>query len=163
MDALVALVNKSQGEEMLAIEFKYSDRFNSRKVMIDRPPYRALAGALSWRDTDAVLSDSAINQLVRCHAIAGSMAPRTPRPNASLLVVHHSEDTLAPKLAGKYRGYLGNGDLVQTATLNTWVSAMGSEARSPAQRVAVAGLALRYVREEESDVAWQGIDGRRKT
>ncbi|TQL32168.1 hypothetical protein FB554_0284 [Barrientosiimonas humi] len=162
VDALVAM-GTSRGEELLAVEIKYSDRFNSRRVDIDRAPYRDLAESSGlWRDADSTLREPQVNQLVRCHALAAAVSgDLTGRPAApTMLVLHHTDDVTSRGLVDGYVGHLADPTLVKAATLDEFVGILRRSARSAAQRAVARDLELRYVAESESEAVWQMSDDR---
>ncbi|TXI56030.1 MULTISPECIES: PGN_0703 family putative restriction endonuclease [Mycobacteriaceae] len=164
LDALM-LVSTRTGDELLAVELKYVDRFNSRLVNIDRIPYRRLATTHDlWRDVDHVLQASEVNQLVRCHALAVAVSDDLitgqKRP-ARLVVVHHHADPSSTAAVDRYRAHLQEPALVQAVTLKSFVTALHVQARSPKQRRAARDLYRRYVDESESEPAWDLHQSRR--
>ncbi|MCX2714124.1 PGN_0703 family putative restriction endonuclease [Mycolicibacterium sp. J2] len=158
VDVLVLLATRT-GDELLVIEIKYSDRFNSRTVNIDRPTYRQLASAhVLWADVDTVLQTSAVNQLARCHALAmavsDDLAPNRNRP-PSVVVLHHEFDQRALDIVKKYQALQHDPSLIQALSLRAFVSALVTHARSSEQRFAARALELRYISEVESQEAWE--------
>lgn len=145
-------------EELLVIEVKYSDRFNSRRVDIDRPPYHQLQSKRAlWRSADVVLNSADLNQLVRCHALAVALSDdltdfrsRTP----TLVVLHHDADVGSTAMVDRYRTHLAEHALVESIAHRAFVAALHSEARTRAQREAARSLQLRYIEERESELAW---------
>lgn len=158
LDVLVS-VRTNDSEELLAVEIKYSDRFNSRRVNIDRAPYRRLATAKPiWRDIDGVLQATEVNQLVRCHALAAALSDDLAgchAPVPTLLVLHHAADMNAATTIARYRTHLCQTMLTQGITHRAFISALYTEAKSPAQRQAARTLQLRYIDENESELAWR--------
>lgn len=163
LDVLM-LVSTRTGDELLAIELKYVDRFNSRRVNIDRLPYRLLATSHDlWRDVDHVLQASEVNQLVRCHALAVAVADdliASQKGHASLVVVHHHADPSSTAAVDRYRAHLHDPAMVQAVTLGAFISALQRQARSPQQRQAACDLYRRYVDESESEPTWDLHQGR---
>lgn len=157
LDVLIQ-VSTPTGDQLVVAEVKYSDRFNSRPVNIDRPPYRQLANAhLLWADADTVLRTSAVNQLARCHALAVAVShDLTPgqKELPKIVVLHHESDANSSAAIASYTACLEEPSLIRSASLRTLVSALRTQARSPQQRRAARDLALRYIDECESEQAW---------
>lgn len=158
LDVLVSL-KTSHSVELLAIEIKYSDRFNSRRVDIDRPPYRKLATDHGlWRDTDRVLHAAEVNQLVRCHALTVALSAKMADRQSdlpTLIVLHHESDATSSAAVDRYRTHLHRPSLARGITLNAFVDALRSQARSQRQRQSARTLELRYVDESHSEQAWE--------
>lgn len=162
IDALIR-VRTSLGDELIAIETKYADRFNSRRVNIDRPPCRELASKVGlWRDPDSALMTPRLNQLVRCHALATAVAKDVVgRPTVpTLVVLHHRDDAAPPVLVDEYADHLSVPALVTAHTLDEFVNAANAASSSRVQRHAARALELRYVAETESEEAWQASGDR---
>lgn len=156
VDALVELRTTS-GAELLAIETKYADRFNSRRVNIDKQPYRDLAARVGlWADPDASLGSTQLNQLVRCHALAAAVAKdligRATVPG--LLVLHHRDDAASRILTNAYSEHVAKPTRVHAHTLDQFVDALRHSAASRRQQKTARALELRYIDEGESDAAW---------
>lgn len=157
VDALV-MMQTSRGGELLAVEIKYADRFNSRCVDIDTPPYHDLAQSLNlWTDADRTLLSPDINQLVRCHALTAAVsrdifASSTPVPG--VLILHHEADKASRAVSDSYRSHLNEPSLLRNATLTEFIAALGDTAKSAAQREKARTLQLRYITESESEAAW---------
>ncbi|MEY1676080.1 hypothetical protein AB4Z55_18085 [Gordonia sp. ABKF26] len=157
IDALIEM-RTSRGAELLAVEIKYSDRFNSRQVYIDRRPYRDLAAYTGlWRSVNAALQTPQVNQLVRCHALATIMSNDLigKVSTANLLVVHHTEDRPSRQVAEDYVGYLNDPAIAHVATLDAFVEALAGTAVQPRERLIAANLRVRYTAESESEAAWR--------
>lgn len=157
IDALV-LMRTSRGNEFLAIEVKYSDRFNSRRVDIDRPPYRDLAASVGlWRDPDNTLRAMEINQLARCHALTAAVSREMAgMPSAAgLLVLHHSEDAGSRAVVDRYRSHLSDPTLIRAVTLGDFITTLERSATSADQREAALALNVRYLAESKSESAWR--------
>lgn len=156
VDALLELRTAS-GSELLAIETKYADRFNSRRVDIDKQPYRDLGAQVAlWKDPDESLRSAHLNQLVRCHALAAAVAKdlvgRTPVP--SVLVLHHCDDAASRLLVDTYIDQVADPTLVRAHSLDEFVDALTLSATTSWQRKTARALELRYVAESESEAAW---------
>lgn len=157
IDALLQM-RTSQGQELLAAEIKYSDRFNSRRVNIDQWPYRQLAASTGlWREPGNTLQTRAVNQLVRCHALAAAVSREMSDtiPTPSLLVVHHKDDAASRNVVHQYTTHLSEDHLTRAVRLDELVAAYQRQARSPGQRHVARALELRYVAENESESAWR--------
>lgn len=162
IDALIQVRTRS-ADELIAVETKYADRFNSRKVDIDLPPYRELASKVGlWSDPDAVLGAPRLNQLARCHALAaavsGDFVDRVSVPN--LVILHHRDDVVSPMIAEDYADHLSDPLLVGAHTLDRFVNAATATSSSHEQKKIARALELRYVAEVESEQAWQGSGDR---
>lgn len=162
IDALVHM-RTTLGDELLAVETKYSDRFNSRRVDVDKQPHKDLAASVEiWRDPDTTLQTAEVNQLVRCHALAlalsRDMTGRTSTPG--LLVLHHDDDAASRSVVDGYGAHLHDPALARAVRLGDFVAAVRRTATSPGQREAARALELRYVAECESEAAWQASDDR---
>jgi len=156
IDGLIQ-VRSGFGDELIALETKYADRFNSRRVDIDQPPYRRLAARVGlWSDPSAALGAAHLNQLVRCHALAAAVAEdfvgRATVPN--LLVLHHRDDAASRFLVNDYAVHLADPALVHAHTLGDFLNAFASTAYSQKERKIARGLDLRYAAEVESEPAW---------
>lgn len=151
IDVLVVVAG-ARGTEVVAIEIKYTDRFNSRYVDISTPSYRELAmNSGIWADPTHVLTDRRVNQLTRIHALATShglsLNIRTP---VSLLVLAHELDTSAGQIVNKYRECVTT-SVVQLISLRTACESIATTA-PPSQRTTARLLQLRYGDEHVS--AW---------
>lgn len=145
----------SVGVASVVVETKYVDRFNSRIVEIDRPRYRALAATTGlWAEPSRALAQRNLNQLVRCHALAASVAMRREGELPCLVVVHRADDAGASQLVGEYSSTMSNSDHLRAVTLEDVVRTMLSEARSREQRRISNDLLLRYCLEDESKESW---------
>lgn len=157
IDAVV-LLGTVAGEEILAIEVKYADRFNSRRVSIDRAPYRQLASEVAlWREPNELFASQSINQLVRCHALAAALTRDwlgyTREP--TLLVLHHREDSNSRSVINNYKDHLAKPNLCRETNLDEFVTALAAASETDGQRSLVHALHARYVAEEDSETAWQ--------
>lgn len=133
-----------RGTEIIAVEVKYADRFNSRVVDISTPPYLRLAERAGlWADAAGVLGDRRFNQLARVHALAAShgLSLGVSAP-ASLLVFSHGMDASATEVVEGYR-LLVDGPLVRHASLRDACRAV-VDAAPPRHRAAARDLDLRY-------------------
>ncbi|WP_133167769.1 PGN_0703 family putative restriction endonuclease [Mycolicibacterium austroafricanum] len=152
IDALI-VVSGDRGSEVVAVEVKYADRFNSRHVDILTPSYQELAQRSGlWPEASQVLADRRVNQLARIHALATShgLALDIGVP-ASLLVLAHELDTVASTVVDDYMRSVA-GPLVHRASLRTACAAIVAAA-PPHQKSMARNLQLRYGAESESS-AW---------
>lgn len=161
LDAVVLLETNS-GEELLAIEVKYTDRFSSRRVSIDRAPYRQLANDTElWQNPDEVFASQPVNQLVRCHGLAAALSiewlGQTRQP--TFLVLHHREDNKSRLTVDRYKSHLTKADLCQEASLDDFVMALAAASETEEQRSLVSAIHCRYLAEEQSEAAWQDWNG----
>lgn len=149
IDALV-VVSGGCGTEVVAVEVKYADRFNSRLVNISTPSYHKLARRSGlWPEPSQVLSNRRLNQLVRIHALATShgLAIDVGVP-ASLLVLAHELDTTAGTVVDEYKRCVA-GPLVHHASLRSACELIVAAAPSN-QRTIAQDLQLRYATESAS-------------
>ncbi len=157
LDVLVMIATPA-GEQLVVIEIKYCDRFNSRRVDINTPEYRQLASECElWVDADRVLETSELNQLVRCHALAAAVSKdvsSVPKMCPSLVVLHHDGDDRASDLVAQYATELAEPLLARNVSLNRFVQVLSEQAQSKIQKRVARDLELRYVDEEESECAW---------
>lgn len=149
IDALI-VVTGDCGAEVVAVEVKYADRFNSRHVDISTPSYHQLARRSGlWSEPSQVLTDRRVNQLARIHALATShgLALDIDVP-ASLLVLAHELDTVASTVVDKYMTCV-TGPLVRRTSLRSACASIIAAAPSH-QRAMARNLQLRYGAESES-------------
>lgn len=149
IDALIVAAGDS-GTEVIAVEVKYADRFNSRLVDISTTPYRGLAERAGlWADAAEVLGRRRVNQLARVHALAASysLSLGVSAP-ASLVVLSHAMDASAVDVVEEYRP-LVNGPLVHHATLREACRSV-VDAAPPRHGNAARDLELRYGSEDGS-------------
>jgi hypothetical protein len=148
IDALIVAAGDC-GTEVIAVEVKYADRFNSRHVDIATPPYHDLARRSGlWTSPSQVLTDCRVNQLARIHALATSygLSLDIGAP-ASLLVLAHELDTIAGDVTDEYQSCV-NGPLVHRASLRSALTCAVIAAPSR-HRGAAQDLHLRYGPESE--------------
>nr|WP_125214129.1 hypothetical protein [Streptomyces griseofuscus] len=143
----------------LAIEMKYADRFNSRYIPVaENPKYRALADETGlWSLDSSGTKVRAINQLLRCHALAASLST-TKRPTSHaplLLVIHHPGDRSALKISDLYRSALHIPDLFKAMPLTQLLDAMQQNAPSRMKAELVKELRIRYIDHSLSEAAWE--------
>ncbi|MFF0385192.1 PGN_0703 family putative restriction endonuclease [Streptomyces sp. NPDC004286] len=157
LDAWIHLETES-GPLGLAVEVKYSDRFNSRHLNVsENPKYQALANETGLWDLSGRKSQSRpVNQLLRCHALAADLWLTTHKGGElpTILVLHHPGDQSAPKTAELYREALNRPDLMKVASLDQLVSQMRMTATSKYQRTVARTLRIRYLGHELSEASW---------
>jgi hypothetical protein len=132
------------GTEVIAVEVKYADRFNSRLVDISTSPYRELARRAGlWADAAKVLGGRRVNQLARVHALAASysISLGVSAP-ASLLVLSHEMDASAADVVEEYR-MLVDGPLVHHVHLRNACRSV-VDAAPPRYGSAARDLDVRY-------------------
>lgn len=152
------LVNTSEGIEAIVLEFKYSDRFNSRRLDLEHnPAYLKLADSTGlWLRPEATFTDKAVNQLVRCHALAASVLLSKGRgERTSLIVFHHSDDAPARSIVGSYRAQVHRTEDVVSMILSQLLVLMAEEAPDEKSREQVQRLCRRYDNEESSEAYWR--------
>lgn len=150
IDVLVVATGDS-GPEVIAVEIKYADRFNSRRVDISTPPYHDLARSSGlWTEPSRALTDPRVNQLARVHALATSYARSlgVARP-VSLVAVAHEADAAAQEVVSAYAACV-NGPLVTLASLRA-VCASAVETAPVSQQHSAERFHARYGCEAGSD------------
>jgi hypothetical protein len=158
IDALILAVGDT-GTEVIAVEVKYADRFNSRRVDIDTQPYRELARRSGlWKFPSRALTDRRLNQLARIHALATSYALSldVDRPT-SLLVLTHGLDHVAEAVVDDYRRCVG-GHFVQRVSLQDVCTTVFATAPSR-DRASAQQLVMRYGDESGSSAHAPNISG----
>jgi hypothetical protein len=157
VDALVHL-DSPTGHEVLIIEVKYADRFNSRSVDVEHNRrYANLAKDSNlWRVDDHNLWTRRVNQLLRCHALGasvlGSQRARSSPP--CLLLIHHPLDVHAVEMASAYQAVVTRPETVQVCNLDRLLATMRDSALTDAQRSACDALRLRYLDHGRSEQMW---------
>lgn len=156
IDVLVTAVGDT-GTEVIALEVKYGDRFNSRRVNIDTPSYRDLGEARGlWTEPAQALTNPRVNQLARVHALATSHARSVgiTRP-ASVVVVAHDSDRFARDLVGEYAACVAS-DAIRLTSLTDVCASLRAEAPLR-HRSAVDFLTLRYGNEDGSSTVRKAL------
>lgn len=105
---VLLVVKGGQSDEVIAVEVKYADRFNSRRVNIETPAYRELADRTRlWKSPGLALADRRTNQLARIHALATSYALSLGiDAPTSMLLISHAMDDGAARIARAYTGHV---------------------------------------------------------
>ncbi|MET7769086.1 hypothetical protein [Nocardia sp. NPDC005366] len=154
IDALI-IAHGDRGPEAIAIEVKYADRFNSRRVNIATAPYRDLASRSGlWTEPSWALSERRVNQLARIHALATSYAMSLDiAVPVTLLVLTHDLDTSAAQVVGEYQRYV-SGPLVRRVSISEACNLVVDSA-PPHCRGMAQNLLLRYGSEAASDTSVQ--------
>jgi PD-(D/E)XK nuclease superfamily protein len=149
VDTLIVVAG-DHGSEVIAVEVKYADRFNSRHVDIATAPYRELASRSGlWTAPSWTLANRRVNQLARIHALATSYALSLGiAAPASLLVLTHELDTSAGRLIDDYQRCV-NGPLVHRATIRSVCTSVVAAATARS-RATAQDLHLRYGTESGS-------------
>lgn len=148
-----------EGPLGIAFEIKYADRFNSRNLNVsDNPKYRSLAehtGLWSLDSSEAKLR--AVNQLIRCHALAASMwTKRHGRASLPMLaIIHHPADRSALKVTTLYQSALQIPNLLRVFDLDQLFEAMRLNAQCQQQADLAGHLRTRYVDHIASDEDWK--------
>ncbi|SIJ41174.1 Uncharacterised protein [Mycobacteroides abscessus subsp. bolletii] len=149
IDALLVVAGDC-GIEVVAVEVKYADRFNSRHLNISTPPYQRLAQRSGlWSAPSQVLTDRRMNQLARIHALATSHGlSRNIDLPASLLVLAHEMDTVAADVVDEYKSCVTRARVHRVSLRSACASVV---AAAPSHHTTVArDLELRYGAESES-------------
>jgi hypothetical protein len=157
VDALIRIATGA-GPLCLVVEVKYLDRFNSRKLDLrGNEAYSRLAEASGiWDITQEGFYASAVNQLVRCHAVGASIQQAAGIPSMPiLLLLHHPDDRSALSIAAKYRAVLAEETSFLTCGLDRFVAAMMVTAPTAHRVAEVVDLRRRYLELDESEEWWQ--------
>lgn len=163
LDALLVVKTES-GSEVVVMEFKYADRFNSRVVDISRNlKYQDLAQKTGlWINPSSAFTERKLNQLIRCHALGARIADRDVGQDltTNLVVVHHALDHQAKEIVDLYRGCVVNPQAVKSTTLDEVLNLMKCHASIASQRATAEDLLLRYGNEPASEKSWLGLTQR---
>lgn len=151
-DAIV-VAEGVNGPIVIAIETKYSDRFNSRSIEVgDR--YQGVSSL--WRQR-GVAANSSSNQLARVHALGAKVGIQS-RPNerltAELLLLRHGTDEGAGVIAEGYRRKLNDPNLLHDISLQRLFAAMRETSGTDKETNLSRELDLRYSSLEASDMVW---------
>ena len=143
-----------KGLESTVFEFKYADRFSSRKVEISKNHsyIDLLDSGTLWRSQEALV-ESRFNQLSRCHALATSVSRRhaDPTSTATLVVVATDNDSAALRLLDDYRKELIDPHTSSLLTLETAIASAALSAPNVTAEESMHAIWLRYVHFEASD------------
>lgn len=103
IDLMIGVTTRA-GNEFVAMEIKYADRFNSRAIDLRTDAYRGLIEAAGlWHSKVSLEPRSATNQLLRCHALATSLSLVSfDHSDTTLILVTLDDDDLATAIAEKY-------------------------------------------------------------
>lgn len=159
IDVVLTLAT-SAGTELVAIEVKYADRFNSRQVDLATDRYfRFAQRSRLWRDAEGALKAPSLNQLVRTHALAVSMAEQRhgPAASASVLVLVHGEDETAEQIVDEYASVLSDPQQVQHRSHDQFVLALRASAPTSDALEVASALHRRYCDESQSEAAWRAF------
>jgi hypothetical protein len=152
-------VQSPAGTEGIVLELKYTDRFSTRKLPIaDSPRYRQLADDSGlWRTPDQALTDDAVGQLLRCHALGlrTLQVDHQKTLPVTLLLVNHPLDLAAPAVLERYREHLSEPRLAHQVDLEQFLEAAAATAPGSVSLRAIDELRLRYLAHEESEPLWQ--------
>lgn len=153
VDAMITL-STATGRLYLAVEVKYGDRFNSRKVAIERNLRYLKLGDL-WHDPTATLPDRRLNQLTRCHALAEWSARNTERPaESALLLLHFPGDAEAIELAQRYTSVLRSPQQFTAVPIDVFLSQMESSTATEHNQATLTTNRARYVDLGGSETVW---------
>ena len=150
-------VRTPTGIEGVVLELKYTDRFSSRRLDLpSNDRYWDLAHRSGlWREPERVLSDGAISQLLRCHALGARTLEVDDRgKRTSLLLVSHPADQDAGKTFERYRAHLANPADARHVGLDRLLDAAVSTAPSRHAESTVRELRIRYLAHDESEWHW---------
>ncbi|MEV0902496.1 hypothetical protein [Actinoplanes sp. NPDC049802] len=158
---MLLVVRSGAGDEVLAIELKYMDRFSSRQVNTSREPYRRIARDVNlWSDPTFVLGSHTFNQLVRVHALAVSVGlGRGSHVPVTLMTIGHRADAKTWSTLDAYRTQLTASERMVMATLDELLNAMSAATIDSLQLRETDDLRRRYVNEHESGEAWSRFGG----
>jgi hypothetical protein len=152
------IVEADQGVETIALELKFADRFNSRKVTVSgKAGYERLADETGiWNNSLITLNDQKANQLLRCHALAASVlaVEYGVATGSTLLVLHHRNDDESRALVAGYRRQLTNENSCLEVTLDHFLAVAAATAPSSQRRIEVQKVANRYLLDGDSEEAW---------
>lgn len=162
IDVLVTLRSQS-AIEVVVIEVKYGDRFDSRRVEIGGAPYERLSENFElWANTDLLDLQVNCNQLARCDALgmawAASLSEDARPP--TVLVIHHPLDDRATVAVDKYRRRVANPDRVRALSLHVALDELQALAEGRAQEFAAARVIERYGSEALSEPSWDELRAR---
>lgn len=148
----------ANGPEVIAVEVKYGDRFNSRRVDIDTARYRNLARASElWADPAGVMTNPRVNQLARVHALATSYArSEGVTLPVSMVVVAHQSDTGAQEVVREYEACV-NGPSMNFVPLRDLCAPLLATAPRP-HRPAAEHFVTRYGSEDGSVAIQQVLE-----
>lgn len=107
IDLLIGIATRA-GNEFIAMEIKYADRFNSRAIDLRTDPYIELIEASNvWGSKVSLEPRSATNQLLRCHALATSLSLVSfGHTDTTFILLTLDDDDLATVIAEEYSGNL---------------------------------------------------------
>jgi len=158
IDVLLEL-STNDGSEIVAVELKLADRFNSRVVDVrERAAYRQLADVSgAWLDAAAALSGTKTNQLLRMHALALAMRNRDHGAGTKVtcLVLHHERDLAAVSMVGTYKSLVMEQENIVACGLAVFVDAMVSAAPGRSNKEDALALRARYTDESGSESLWE--------
>lgn len=157
VDLLVEL-ETTDGLDVVVIEVKLADRFNSRHVEVwKNGRYRDLAKTTGmWRTADPRLRARSVNQLLRCHALGASMlgsATAKSRP-PTLAIIYHPDDLRVTEAVAPYLSVLQNPRSLVLWPLNDLLSIMEDTGTTSDQVNQARDLRTRYVDHGLSKAAW---------
>lgn len=103
IDLLIRVVTRT-GNEFIAMEIKYADRFNSRAIDLRNDSYfRLIEAAGVWYSNVSLEPRSATNQLLRCHALATSLSLVSfGHSETTFILLTLDDDDLATAIAAEY-------------------------------------------------------------
>jgi hypothetical protein len=152
-------VQSAVGTEGIVLELKYADRFSTRALpLADNPRYRQLADDTGlWRAPDQALTDDAIGQLLRCHALGlrSLQVDHQKTLPVTLLLVNHPLDLSATAVLERYREHLTNPALARQVDLERLLQTAAAVSPGAASAGAIEELHVRYLAHEESESLWR--------
>jgi hypothetical protein len=153
------VVETEGGTEGIVLELKYTDRFSTRKLPItENPRYHALAVSTGlWQDPSRALTDGAVSQLLRCHALGlrtlqvehGAALP------VMLVLVDHPLAPSASTVFDGYRSHLTDPTQACHLGLDDLLVVAAATAPGRTEAVAISELQLRYLAHTESESLWR--------
>jgi hypothetical protein len=146
------------GLDVVVIEVKLADRFNSRHVRIwENDRYHDLAKVCGmWRTEVTELRSRDVNQLLRCHALGASMlgpARAKERP-PTLVVIHHPEDVRITQSVAPYLSVLRDPGSCVLWPLSDLLLVMEQTGTTVQQIRESKDLRIRYIDHGLSESAW---------
>lgn len=161
-DVLVS-IDGGDAVEVVVIETKYSDRFNSRVVAIaDNANFWRLAGQYGvWSDPDVSFRNPRMNQLVRIHALAQGYLERSApgSDRTTLLVIRDGGDSEAAALVKEYADCVSQRERVIDCTVRDFIEAMELTGRE--HETGTRALRIRYSEIERSETDYVALNDER--
>lgn len=158
IDLLISVKTRT-GSELVALEIKYMDRFNSRAVNLRTEPYREIMKSSGvWNENMDLEPRSLTNQLLRCHALATSVSrAEFNQTKTTFILLTLREDHAANSIADMYRRGLSEPERFIHLHWEDFLGTFQSVATKKGTRDTAERLQRRYVRWEDSESVWQSF------